>query len=66
MGLRPCFPDLLPAIGAIPGQTGLWAHFGHNHLGFTLGPTTGRVLADLMSSETPFCDPAPYSLARFL
>ena len=41
MGRRPCLPDMLPAIGPIPGIKGLWANFGHHHLGFTLGPVTG-------------------------
>ncbi|MDO5706619.1 MAG: FAD-dependent oxidoreductase [Paracoccus sp. (in: a-proteobacteria)] len=47
-GQRPCMPDMLPVVGAIPGQTGLWAHFGHGHQGFTLGPVTAAILADAM------------------
>lgn len=65
MGRRPCLPDMLPAIGPIPGQAGLWAHFGHHHLGFTLGPVTGRLLAEMMTGETPFTDPSPYRPDRF-
>ena len=64
-GWRPCMPDMLPVIGALPGQKGLWANFGHGHQGFTLGPTTGLVLADLIAGRAPFCDPLPYSAARF-
>ena len=65
MGTRPCSPDMLPLIGPIPGQDGLWAAFGHGHQGLTLGPTTGRLLADMMTSATPFVDPSPYSPSRF-
>jgi D-amino-acid dehydrogenase len=65
MGRRPCLPDMLPAIGPIPGQPGLWADFGHHHLGFTLGPVTGRLLAEMMTGETPFTDTRPYRPERF-
>jgi D-amino-acid dehydrogenase len=26
---------------------------------------TGRLLAEMMTGATPFCDPAPYSAERF-
>ncbi|MBX9701650.1 MAG: FAD-binding oxidoreductase, partial [Acetobacteraceae bacterium] len=65
MGERPCLPDMLPAIGPLPGQPGLWCAFGHAHQGFTLGPTTGRLLAEMMSGEAPFLDPTPYRPERF-
>ncbi len=65
LGSRPCLPDMLPAIGPVPGQAGLWADFGHHHLGFTMGPVTGRLLAELVTGEQPFTDPTPYRLVRF-
>ena len=65
MGVRPCTPDMLPIIGALPGQKGAWCAFGHAHQGLTLGPTTGRLLAEMMTGEVPFLDPAPYSPSRF-
>jgi D-amino-acid dehydrogenase len=65
MGCRPCLPDMLPMIGPVPGRKGLWADFGHHHLGFTLGPVSGRLLADMMTGETPFTDPFPYRVDRF-
>jgi D-amino-acid dehydrogenase len=65
LGRRPCLPDMLPAIGQVPGQSGLWADFGHHHLGFTLGPVTGRLLAEMMTGETPFTDVRPYRPDRF-
>ncbi|WP_342627032.1 FAD-binding oxidoreductase [Nguyenibacter vanlangensis] len=64
-GARPCMPDMLPVIGPAWDHPGLWFHFGHAHQGFTLGPTTGRLCAEMMNGETPFIDPAPYSPARF-
>ncbi|MGF1553783.1 MAG: NAD(P)/FAD-dependent oxidoreductase [Paracoccaceae bacterium] len=65
LGARPCLPDLLPVIGAVPGQSRLWVNTGHHHLGFTLGPVTGRLLAEMMTGAEPFADPAPYGAARF-
>lgn len=65
LGARPCLPDMLPAIGPIPGNPGLWADFGHHHLGFTLGPVSGRLIAELVTGATPFTDPAPYRPERF-
>jgi D-amino-acid dehydrogenase len=65
LGRRPCLPDMLPAIGPVPGLPGLWADFGHHHLGFTMGPVTGRLIAEMMTGETPFTDPTPYRPDRF-
>ena len=65
LGNRPCTPDMLPLIGRAPGQPGLWLHAGHGHQGFTLGPASGRLLAELIEGTTPFTDPTPYDPARF-
>ncbi|KXF79471.1 amino acid dehydrogenase [Paramesorhizobium deserti] len=65
LGLRPCLPDMRPVIGAAPRHDGLWFNFGHAHHGLTLGPASGRLLAELMTGEKPFVDPAAYSAARF-
>jgi len=65
LGRRPCLPDMLPIVGPAPRHQGLWFDFGHHHLGFTLGPVTGRLLAEMMTGETPFTDPAPYRAERF-
>ncbi|HVB16588.1 MAG TPA: FAD-binding oxidoreductase [Stellaceae bacterium] len=65
MGIRPCTPDMLPIIGAAPGEAHLWLAFGHAHQGFTLGPTTGRLLAEMMTGEDPFVDPLPFRAERF-
>jgi D-amino-acid dehydrogenase len=65
MGARPCLPDMLPVIGLAPRHAGLWFDFGHQHHGLTLGPVTGRLLAELMTGMTPFTDPRPYAVERF-
>ena len=66
LGKRPCFPDSRPVIGPAPGQQALWLAFGHAHWGLTLGPVTGRLVSDLVTGATPFCDPKPYAAERFL
>jgi D-amino-acid dehydrogenase len=64
-GARPCLPDMLPVIGKAPRHAGLWFDFGHQHHGLTLGPATGRLLAEMMTGETPFADPKPFAVERF-
>jgi D-amino-acid dehydrogenase len=54
MGCRPYLPDMVPVIGKGERHQGLWFAFGHAHHGFTLGPVTGRLLAEMMTSEEPF------------
>jgi D-amino-acid dehydrogenase len=65
MGARPCTPDMLPVIGRAPRHENLFFAFGHAHHGLTLGAVTGRLVAEMITGETPFVDPAPYSPARF-
>jgi D-amino-acid dehydrogenase len=65
MGVRPCLPDMLPVIGPLPGMPGAWGAFGHAHQGFTLGPSTGRLLAEMMAGEQPFVPVEPYRAGRF-
>lgn len=64
-GARPCLPDMLPVLGRAPRHEGLWFDFGHAHHGLTLGPVSGRLLAEMMTGETPFIDPQPYRADRF-
>jgi D-amino-acid dehydrogenase len=66
MGARPCFADSRPVIGRAPGSRGLWLAYGHAHWGLTLGPATGRLMAEMMTGATPFCDPKPYGAERFM
>jgi D-amino-acid dehydrogenase len=65
MGRRPCLPDMVPVIGKGERHRGLWFAFGHAHHGFTLGPVTGRLLAEMMTGEESFTDPSPYAASRF-
>ncbi len=66
LGARPCFPDSRPVIARAPRHGGLWLACGHAHWGLTLGPATGRLIAEMMTGATPFCDPEPYRAERFM
>ncbi len=65
LGARPCTADMLPVMGAAPRHRGLWFNLGHAHQGFTLGPVSGRLLAELIEGAMPVVDPRPYAPARF-
>lgn len=64
-GARPCLPDMLPIVGPAPRHKGLWFAFGHAHHGFTLGPVTGRLLAEMMTGAQTFCNVRPFAAERF-
>lgn len=50
-GTRPVMPDMLPMVGAAPNHPGMWFNFGHGHQGFTLGPTTARILGNAIEGD---------------
>lgn len=54
-----------PMTGPAPRHPRLWFAFGHCHHGLTLGPATGRLLAEMMTGAPTYIDPHPYRPARF-
>lgn len=65
MGHRPTLPDNLPIIGPSPIHSNVHFAFGHQHLGLTTGPKTGRLIADLMQGKKPNIDLSPFRVDRF-
>lgn len=65
LGFRPSMPDSLPVIGRAAGSDAILLAFGHGHLGMTLGPVTGRIIAALAAGAEPEIDVAPFSPQRF-
>jgi len=65
LGNRPCCADMKPVIGPAARHPGLWFNFGHGHQGFTLGPASARLLADLMLGDEPYADAQGFLPARF-
>ena len=49
MGMRPSFPDSLPAIGKAPHHSNLYLAFGHQHLGLTQAAITAELIAAEMA-----------------
>lgn len=52
-GLRPCSPDGLPYIGRLKRYKNLSVATGHAMMGMSLGPITGKLMAEILSEETP-------------
>jgi len=65
-GPRPVTPDGLPVIGRVPGRDRVILATGHCMLGLSLGPATGRLVAQVASGERPEIDLAPLAVQRFL
>jgi len=65
MGTRPCMADSLPVIGQSGKHEGLWFNFGHGHCGITAGPSSARLLSEMVIGGATFCPPEPYSPKRF-
>ena len=64
-GNRPILPDSLPVIGASSHFENAFFAFGHAHIGFTLGPLTGELIADLTAGVDPRLDMGPFAIDRF-
>lgn len=64
MGRRPSTPDSLPVISPSPKLANVWYGFGHGHMGLSWGPTTGRMIADMMTRPNSNTDPAPFHIDR--
>lgn len=48
-GLRPCSPDGLPYVGRVSRYDNLSVATGHAMMGVSLGPVTGKLIADIVS-----------------
>jgi D-amino-acid dehydrogenase len=64
-GWRPMTYDGKPIIDRSPALANVWIAAGHNMLGLSMAPATGRLVAELLAGRTPHVDPAPYAVRRF-
>ncbi len=60
LGFRPATTDSLPVLGEAPAMPGLYFNYGHQHVGMTAGPKSGRVLAQLINGDKPNLDLSAY------
>ncbi|MEM1038858.1 MAG: FAD-binding oxidoreductase [Pseudomonadota bacterium] len=65
MGHRPAVADSMPLIGEVPGIKNAFVGFGHDHVGLTGGPKTGRILSQIISGHSPNMDLSPFEPDRF-
>ncbi len=64
-GLMDVTPDTVPVISPVSDLAGLHIAAGFSGHGFGLGPGAGRLMADLVTGDTPVVDPSPFRLDRF-
>ncbi len=58
-------PDVVPVISPVESLPGFYIATGFSGHGFGLGPGAGKLMAELVTGETPCVDPAPFRLDRF-
>jgi D-amino-acid dehydrogenase len=64
-GWRPMTWDSRPIIDRSPALDNVWIAAGHNMLGVSMSPATGKLVAEMFSGTTPHIDPHPYRATRF-
>jgi len=64
-GWRPMTWDSLPIIDRSPAMDNVFIAAGHNMLGLSMAPATGKLVAELLGGDEPFLDLRPYRISRF-
>ncbi|MDJ0783981.1 MAG: FAD-dependent oxidoreductase [Desulfosarcinaceae bacterium] len=64
-GLRPMSADDMPLVGPLPGWANVTVATGHGMLGLTTAPSTGRLVAEMVTRRPLHLDPHPFRLDRF-
>jgi glycine/D-amino acid oxidase-like deaminating enzyme len=65
-GMIDMTPDGLPVISSVDGFPGFFIATGFSGHGFGIAPAAGRLMAELLTCETPVVDPSPFRYSRFL
>ena len=65
LGFRPTLPDFLPVMGPSKKYKNVYYCFGHHHLGWTLGPISGKIVSGMIAKENTNLNLEPYSSIRF-
>ena len=65
LGFRPSLPDLLPVLGPSKNYKNVFYSFGHNHLGWTLGAISGKIISKMIANESTNLNLSAYSSSRF-
>ncbi len=64
-GWRPMTYDGLPIIDRTPSTENILVAAGHNMLGVSMAPATGKLVAEMINGQPPHISPEPFSLSRF-
>ncbi len=64
-GWRPMTYDSVPIIDRAPRWNNVWIAAGHNMLGLSMAPATGKLMCELITGQPPHLDPQPYRVSRF-
>jgi D-amino-acid dehydrogenase len=64
-GWRPMTYDGLPIIDRSPALANVLIAAGHNMLGLSMAPATGKLVAGMLKGDRPHIDPTPYRIGRF-
>jgi D-amino-acid dehydrogenase len=65
-GWRPMTYDSLPIIDRSPAMNNVLIAAGHNMLGLSMAPATGKLVAEMLERREPHIDARPYALSRFV
>tara|TARA_B100000676_G_scaffold276005_1_gene296572 strand:+ start:673 stop:1908 length:1236 start_codon:yes stop_codon:yes gene_type:complete len=65
LGFRPTLPDSLPVIGSSKINKNIIYGFGHQHIGWTLGAVTGKIIDSICNNRIPNINIRPFSPSRF-
>ncbi len=65
LGFRPTLPDSIPVIGQSKKNKKIFYAFGHQHIGWTLGAITGKIIRNLIEDNKTNIDIRPFSPDRF-
>lgn len=64
-GWRPMTYDGKPIIDRSPVMENVVIAAGHNMLGLSMSPATGRLVAEILNGTPPHINPQPFSVRRF-
>jgi glycine/D-amino acid oxidase-like deaminating enzyme len=64
-GMIDVTPDAIPVISGVDALPGFFIATGFTGHGFGIGPGAGRLMAQLVTGETPVVDPTPFRFSRF-
>jgi D-amino-acid dehydrogenase len=65
VGLRPLTADTMPVLGSVPNMSGIFLATGHGPTGLTLGPYSGKVVAEMMLGQQAASDVSAFHVSRF-